>query len=81
MAYLRPAVTGRPLTPESLARIRKLLAIVAKKPGISNVAVAYRLEMGTLKCSVLGKRLEQQGFLEIRRSEDGGLLYYPGKNA
>ena len=80
MAYEKPTVTGRPLTPESLTRIKKFLAMVAKKPGTSNVAIASKLGMGTLKCSVLGKRLEQQGYLKIQRADDGGLLYYPVKN-
>jgi hypothetical protein len=54
--------------------------MVTKKPGVTNIVVAGKLEMTTLKCSVLGKRLEKQGYLKIQRSEDGGLLYYPGKN-
>ena len=80
MTYEKPAVTGRPLTPESLARIKKFITTVAKKPGVSIVAVASKLGMSTLKCSVLGKRLEQQGYLKIQRSDDGGLLYFPGEN-
>ncbi len=69
---------GRPVSDETTAILKKILAKVSKAPGISNPALSEFLGLPTLQTSVLAKRLEKDKKLKVKKV-GRGLTYYPAQ--
>lgn len=67
---------GRPASPETVAALKKMTQYIRKKPGISSVALAEKLELTTLQTSRLARRLEAKGEIRVEKLSTG-LSYYP----
>lgn len=70
--------TGRPSSPETQARLDKLVALVNSNgdAGTPNPAVAEHLGLPTLQTSVLAKRLTRDGLIRTKK-EGRSLIFYP----
>lgn len=68
---------GRQPLPETQELIDKIVAMVAEagEEGVTNIALAQALEIGTLKASSLGTRLVRQGVLQMVKAENGRTSY------
>lgn len=67
---------GRPVSDETTEFLKKITAKVSKAPGISNPTLSEFLGLPTLQTSVLAKRLEKAGKLQVKKV-GRGLTYYP----
>lgn len=69
---------GRQPSPETQELIDKIVAMVAEagEEGVTNIALAQALEIGTLKASSLGTRLVRQGVLQMAKAENGRTSYF-----
>lgn len=69
---------GRQPLPETQELIEKIVAMVAEagEEGVTNIALAQALEIGTLKASSLGTRLVRQGVLQMAKAENGRTSYF-----
>lgn len=69
---------GRQPSPETRELIEKIVAMVAEAgdEGVTNIALAQALEIGTLKASSLGTRLVRQGVLQMAKAENGRTSYF-----
>lgn len=69
---------GRQPSPETQELIEKIVARVAEAgdEGVTNIALAQALEIGTLKASSLGTRLVRQGVLQMAKADNGRTSYF-----
>jgi len=69
---------GRAPLPETQELITKMVAFIeeAGEDGVTNVALAQALSIGTLKASSLGTRLVRQGTLRMEKAENGRTTYH-----
>lgn len=69
---------GRQPLPETQELIEKIVAMVAEagEEGVTNIALAQALEIGTLKASSLGTRLVRQGVLQMAKADNGRTSYF-----
>lgn len=69
---------GRQPSPETQELIEKIVAMVAEAgdEGVTNIALAQALEIGTLKASSLGTRLVRQGVLQMAKADNGRTSYF-----
>lgn len=66
---------GRQPKPETVEMLGKLTKLAARKNGVTNIDAAAELGVTTLKASVLGRRLADQGVLNMVKDDNGRVTY------
>lgn len=56
---------GRPLLPETVAKLEAMLEAIKKEPGIQSAKLARRLKIPSLECANLSRKLEKRGLIEV----------------
>lgn len=66
---------GRPPLPETMDLMKRMVKAIQKEPGIKSAKLAKNLNIASLRCSVLAKRLAKQGAIRIDKADDRALTY------
>ena len=67
---------GRPPKPETMETMEKMVRCIRRSPGIRSAKLARELDISSLRCSTLARRLEAKGVVRVERTEDNALAYH-----
>lgn len=56
---------GRPLLPETIAKLKAMLEAIRKEPGIQSAKLAKQLKVPSLECANLSRKLEKRGLITV----------------
>lgn len=56
---------GRPLLPETVAKLKAMLEAIRKEPGIQSAKLAKRLRISSLECANLSRKLEKRELISV----------------
>ena len=66
---------GRPLLPETQKKMKAMLSIIQKEPGIRSAKLARAIKVSSQECANLSRKLEGRGLIRVESSA-GARQYY-----
>lgn len=66
---------GRPAKPETVEKMKQMLAYIKKEPGIMSARLAKAVGITSQECSNLATRLEKKGLITIGKADNRALVY------
>ena len=66
---------GRPLLPETQAKMKSMLKHIGKEPGIRSAKLARLVSVSSQECANLSRKLEHRGLIRVQSSA-GARQYY-----
>jgi Mn-dependent DtxR family transcriptional regulator len=70
---------GRPLLPETQAKMKTMLRHIQKEPGIRSAKLARMTKVSSQECANLSRKLEKRGLIRVESSA-GARQYYLVEN-
>lgn len=59
---------GRPLLPETQKKMKTMLSLIKKEPGIRSAKLARAIQVSSQECANLSRKLEQRGLIRVESS-------------
>jgi DNA-binding MarR family transcriptional regulator len=66
---------GRPAKPETVAKMKEMLARIKDHPGIMSARLAKDVGLTSQECSNLATRLQKKGLITIGKADNRALVY------
>jgi Mn-dependent DtxR family transcriptional regulator len=66
---------GRPLLPGTQAKMKAMLRLIQKEPGIRSAKLARAIKVSSQECANLSRKLEQRKLIRVESSA-GARQYY-----
>lgn len=70
---------GRPLLPETQAKMKAMLRLIEKEPGIRSAKLARAIKVSSQECANLSRKLESRGLIRVQSSA-GARQYFRTEN-